>query len=231
MILNETQEQRDIELSKLTEISVDKIKSIKIKTPESIRHYKPGVEIKTEENFLSLYKDYKYLDIVAYLKTLMVTSIESRHPNLISLINLTSEKRCLDFGSGVGTHAIVLLERLNDVSILDVPGPLLDFAIKRIKLRGFNPKVYYHDSILPENIFDIVICTDVLEHVYDPIAELKKITKSLKPLGLLHLQVSRKIKPSSGHFKSTIVKWKKYGPMFLKSYYKQVKPTIYRKNK
>ena len=229
MILNESQEQRDIELSKITNIPLKKIKSIKIKTPESIRIYDEKSLIETEDDILSLYKEYKYLDIVAYLKTLMVTSINSRHPELHSLIKKTKRKVCLDFGSGVGTHAIALLENSNDVSILDVPGPLLNFTLGRVKLRGFDLKVYSHNSPLPNLFFDLVICTDVLEHVYDPVREVVRMTNCLKRSGILHLQVSSKIKPSSGHFESSIRKWKLEGPKFLASNYKKVGKTIYRK--
>jgi len=228
-ILNESQEQRDIELSKITKISLKKIKSIIPKSPDSIRIYDGQSSIKSENDILSLYKEYKCLDIIAYLKTLMVTSIESRHRELYSLIRKTSRKVCLDFGSGVGTHAIALFENSNEVSILDVPGPLLNFTLDRVRLRGFNPKVYYHDSQLPDSFFDLVICTDVLEHVYDPVRELARITNCLKRSGILHLQVSSKIKPSSGHFESSIRKWKIEGPKFLGGNYKKIGETIYRK--
>lgn len=56
----------------------------------------------------------------------MKTSIFGRHKELINLIKKTKNKMCLDFGSGVGTHAIALAENKNIVSILDVPGPLLE---------------------------------------------------------------------------------------------------------
>ena len=227
MILYESQEQRDKELSEITKVPLKNIKSIIPKSPESIRIYDGKSSIETEDDILSLYREYKYLDIIAYLKTLMITSVESRHPELYSLIRRTREKICLDFGSGVGTHTIALLENSNNVSILDVPGPLLSFTLDRIKLRGFKSKVYHHKSQLPDSFFDLVICTDVLEHVYNP--EIVKITNCLKRSGLLHLQVSSKIKPSSGHFESSIRKWKLEGPKFLGSNYKKIGETIYRK--
>ena len=78
-------------------------------------------------------------------------------------------------------------------------------------------------------MFDIVICTDVLEHAFNPIRELKRITNCLKPLGKLHLQVSNKVKPSSGHFKQSILKWRESGPKFLKKYYTRISEKNYQK--
>jgi acetyltransferase-like isoleucine patch superfamily enzyme len=58
----------------------------------------------------------------------------------------------------------------------------------------------------------------VLEHVPDPIEEFVRIHNSIKSDGLLHLEVSRMIKPSSGHFADTINKWQKQGINYLKNY-------------
>jgi len=200
MILKESQEQRDGELSKLTGISIDIIRKLDITKPRC--GYE---EPETENGYIELYsKDYG-LKTVEYMRILMCTSINARDEELYQLINRTSGKKCLDFGCGVGTHAIALLERGNDVSILDVPSPLLDLTVKRAALRKLSfEKVYSNDDKLPNSKFDIVICTNVLEHVYDPIREVDRITKSLRKHGELHLVVSNKIKPSSGHFRRII---------------------------
>ena len=41
----------------------------------------------------------------------------------------------------------------------------------------------------PQNYFDIIICADILEHLFDPKAVLTKIRKYLKPDGLLLLSM------------------------------------------
>lgn len=230
MILTESQEVRDLELSNLTGVPVREIKKLELKSKRAVTIYDGSFEVTGEKDFINLYKKYKCVDYLAHLRTVMFTSINSRHKDLFRLIKSTENKQCLDFGSGVGSHTIALLERGNSVSILDIPGPLLSFALKRIWNRDFEvTNVYHNDSVLPKLVFDVVICTDVLEHVFDPLRELKRITNCLKPLGKLHLQVSNKVKPSSGHFKQSVLKWRENGPKFLKKHYTRISEKNYQK--
>jgi 2-polyprenyl-3-methyl-5-hydroxy-6-metoxy-1,4-benzoquinol methylase len=227
MILKETQDQRDEELSKLTGVPIEEIKKLSISEP------KCGYEEpETEDGYIELYsKDYG-LKTIEYMRILMCTSVTKREKELYKLINGTSKKKCLDFGCGVGTHAIALLEKGNSVSILDVPSPLIDLAIKRATLRGLSfDGIYSHDDEIPESRFDVIICTNVLEHVYDPMRDINRITKCLKKHGILHLVVSNKIKPSSRHFKQSVIKWREEGDSFIRKNYIKLEKTIYRKRK
>jgi len=226
-ILKETQKERDLELAEILNKPLNYIQQLSICTPDSIRIFNEKGVIETEKDFLSLYQEYNYLDLDAYLKTMMFTSVMRRGATLKKLINDTSNKECLDFGSGVGTHAIALLENGNDVDILDVKGPLLKFARARIKKRGFKVNVFYHDSVLPKNKYDVIICSDVLEHVYNPLKEFERICLSIKQNGKLFLEVSRKIKPSSGHFAHSISLWKKEGVTILNKLFKKIDENLY----
>ena len=227
MILKETQDQRDKELSDIIGVDIKIIKSKKIASPESIRVF-DGDKIPTnEEEIENLYKEYKSLDIVGYLRTLMYTSVNRRHVELFQLLKNTKDKVCLDFGSGVGTHGIVLAENNNSVHILDVPGPLLEFAKKRFKNRNYKFTAYSNKSELPKNTFDVVVCSDVLEHVYDPIKELERIYESMKINGQIHVLVSKMKKNSSGHFSESIDKWLRTGPLFLEEHFNRIGETIY----
>jgi len=225
-ILNETQLDRDIELTKILGISLKEVQSLPIATPESIRIFNGDKEPKKK---IELYSNYEYLNWYAYLRTLMKTSATRRHPELFQLLRNTKNKECLDFGSGVGTHAIALLENNNEITIVDVPGKLLEFARQRILERGFAFWSFDNDEELKNCHYDLAICTDVLEHVDNPINELDRIHKALKVGGILHLQVSTMVKPSSGHFASTINIWKKYGQQCLDKYFIKEAKTIYKK--
>jgi len=229
MIVDESQEQRDMELAALTGLGVEDVRGLQIAGPDSIRIHDGNGAVKTPEEFESLYSSYRHLNLPGYVRTLMYTSIHRRHDELLKLLRETRNARGLDFGSGVATHAIAMAENGNEVSLLDVEGPLLDFARKRIARRGLQAKSYGHKDRLPEKYFDVAICTDVLEHVYDPLGELERIAASLKTGGLLHLQVSRMQKDTSGHFKSTQKKWRRKGPRLVRRLFDTVKPTIYRK--
>lgn len=228
-ILNETQLDRDKELAKLLNLSLEKVQSLPIATPDAIRISTGEKPDKLED----LYYNYEHLNFPAYLRTLMRTSVTCRHPQLFKFLKSIKGKVCLDFGSGVGTHAIALLENENDVDILDIPGKLLNFAVGRIVERGYCSRsiVLYNDANLHDDYYDVVICTDVLEHVEDPIKELCRIRRTMKIDGMLHLQVSTMVKPSSGHFKESIDRWKLAGDSYLKKYFEKVGATLYRRKK
>jgi len=232
-ILEENQADRDAELSEILSVPLEEIEKYELCAPDAIRIF-GGDE--APENLVDLYKDFKYLNLSAYYRTLMMTSAERRHPNLIKLIKKTKNKIFLDYGSGVGTHSIALMQRKNRGYLLDVDGPLLSFAKKRIERRfgKNNPYLlgfFLHDMKLPQRHFDLIICCDVLEHVPDPMAELERIRDCMKPGAMLHLDVSTMVKPSSGHFKNSIEIWLKSGNAFMDKYFTLVKPTIYRRKK
>ncbi|MCK9544162.1 MAG: class I SAM-dependent methyltransferase [Novosphingobium sp.] len=225
-ILNENQHDRDVELAKLLNLPLEKIQKLPMCTPDSIRISNGD----KPENLEDLYHDYEHLNFPAYLRTLMMTSATRRHPALFELLRETKNKICLDFGSGVGTHAIALHENSNIVHLLDVPGKLFDFAKKRLTNIGCEFFIWFNNNMaLPEDYYDVVICSDCLEHVQSPIKELKRIHKSMKVGGILHLLVSTMRKPSSGHFDSSIDEWIKYGKKFMIDNFYEIKPTIYQK--
>jgi hypothetical protein len=165
-ILDENQEDRDIELSKILSIPLDEVKRYEICSQEAIRIYQGE---NTPENIIELYKDYKFLNIIAYYRTLMKTSVERRHKNLLKLLRHAKNKICLDFGSGVGTHTIALMQNNNTVDLLDVDGPLLSFTLQRINFRfgetkGNSCKVYLHDEDIPKNfmiLFSALTCLNM----------------------------------------------------------------------
>jgi 2-polyprenyl-3-methyl-5-hydroxy-6-metoxy-1,4-benzoquinol methylase len=214
-VLEEQQQQRDLELSELMNVSIEEVQAIDISSRKNIRKHTSiyNIEPKTEIDFLNMYKESNIT--IPYLKSLMWTSIYNRGNFLLDFLSKIKNKKCLDFGSGVGTHAIILAENKNEVSILDVPSMLFDFAKKRLSRRGKNYITYNNNENLPNNYFDVVICVDVLEHVYDPKYELERIYNSMKKGELLFLITSENVKEKAGHFRSSIIKWQKYGHPFL----------------
>lgn len=230
-ILNENQYDRDKELAELLGIPLEDVEKLPIATPESICICsEEKAKTITPEEYYNLYSEYTYLNWPAYLKTLMKTSATRRHPELFKLLEETKGKVCLDFGSGTATHSIALFENKNYIELLDVPGKLQEFAKRRLINRGiWQFVIYSNNEVLPESKYDIVICSDTLEHVTSPLKELKRIHKAMKKDGLLHLLVSTMRKETSGHFSSSIDEWIKFGKQFVRSNFIEIKPTIYKK--
>lgn len=226
-ILNETQLERDKELARLLNIPLEEVQALPIAQPDSIRIFDEKQD--KPKDIIDLYSNYEYMNFPAYLRTLMQTSITRRSHELITLLQETHNAYCLDFGSGVGTHSIALMENGCDVVMLDVPGKLQDFAVARAKARGHSFTLAHNKSWLPYDMFDVAICTDVLEHVPDPMADIRRITSSLKKGGKLHLLVSTMVKPSSGHFSKSIKIWKQSGLEYMNKNYSKFGKTIWRK--
>lgn len=231
-ILNETQIQRDQELAKLLGMSLEDIQKLPIASPDSIRVCsKEKAKTITPEEYYKLYSEYIYLNWPAYLRTLMKTSATRRHPELFKLLQETKNKVCLDFGSGTATHSIALFENKNYIELLDIPGKLQEFAKRRLINRDIRQFVIYsNNEELPKNKYEIVICSDTLEHVASPLNELKRIHETMKVGGILHLLVSTMRKVSSGHFDSSIDEWLKKGKPFMVENFTEIKSTIYRKD-
>ncbi len=229
-ILDESQLERDLELAHFSGKSLEYIQSIEVATPDSIRVYDESKGDIKPENYINLYKTYNDLNLLAYFKTLMKTSATRRHKELFNLLRKTKNKVCLDYGSGLATHSIALAENNNEVTLYDVEGSeLLHFACHRMLNRGLSFDVLVHTDKLPKEKYDIVICSDTLEHVASPIRELKRIYNCMQQNGILHLLVSTMRKPSSGHFNSSIDEWLKEGIPFMDKYFIKEGQTIYRR--
>lgn len=94
--------------------------------------------------------------------------------------------RCLDFGSGVGDTAQLLVALGYEVDLADVSRPLLDFARWRLARRG-QPATFIdlNDEQVPADRYDIILAKDVLSHVPDYAETVDRLHRALLPGGIL----------------------------------------------
>jgi len=87
----------------------------------------------------------------------------------------------LDFGSGVGSNAILFAQHGFEVALADVSETMLDFARWRLERRGL-PVEFINLNLrpLPRDRFDLATAVDVCEHLTDPQVEFGRIAESLK---------------------------------------------------
>lgn len=113
-----------------------------------------------------------------------LSSIEYIGQTLL-LISSQAKGRVLDFGGGIGTHAIAaaLCPEVQEVIYCDINPINRNFTASRIAKLGLENKVKICDEIIPESSFDTIICFDVIEHLPEPVSQLLDFHKLLSSSG------------------------------------------------
>ena len=83
--------------------------------------------------------------------------------------------RVLDYGCGIGSDGLLLLEAGYDVSFADFANPSVDYLRWRLAKRGLEAPIYDLDRQTPPAGSDLVYAFDVIEHVDDPFAFLDSL--------------------------------------------------------
>jgi len=109
------------------------------------------------------------------------------------LLNLNQQSKILDVGCGTGTILIPLWENgYQAIGVdpqLDELFKVLDNSDSLAKFKVFVTCARGEDLPFDSNIFDIVTCSEVLEHVQSPELILSEIHRVLKPGGTLCITV------------------------------------------
>lgn len=107
----------------------------------------------------------------------------------VTALDFARRNRCarhLDFGSGVGSGAILFARNGFEISLADISSTLLEFSAWRLEHRNLSARLIdLKSSGLPENAFDIITAMDVFEHLADPVGTIDELWRALKPGGYL----------------------------------------------
>lgn len=139
---------------------------------------------KTERDILQFYAEttaYIYADIRWNVMD------PSKYNSRFVLLDFCKEQQIheiLDYGASVGEYCIFLAQNGFRVAYCDVYGKTWKFAEWRFKIRNLDICMLKVADTLSEQ-YDLIICTDVLEHVKNPPALLRKLYAALKPSGFL----------------------------------------------
>ncbi|WP_080726898.1 MULTISPECIES: class I SAM-dependent methyltransferase [Prochlorococcus] len=88
-----------------------------------------------------------------------------------------SRNLVLDFGGGIGTHALAnaMSSKVEHVFFVDINETNRSFVEYRAKKLGVNKKLTFCRTIKDTQIskFDTIVCLDVLEHLADPSSQIE----------------------------------------------------------
>jgi 2-polyprenyl-3-methyl-5-hydroxy-6-metoxy-1,4-benzoquinol methylase len=114
--------------------------------------------------------------------------IHHRSPVCRDLALTLDGREFLDYGSGIGSNALVFGLAGFNVTLADVADPLRNFAKWRCERRGVRVRALdlKHEA-LERDRYDVITCFDVLEHVPNPLAAVRSMRDALRPGGILFL--------------------------------------------
>jgi len=103
----------------------------------------------------------------------------------------------LEIGPGSGIYLPVLARYSDRVYAVDIEAAYLEEA--KQATRSLENIEFRLDDItqssLPEDYFDLILCTEVIEHIADSAAALKEIGRILKPGGIAIISTPQKYSP------------------------------------
>ena len=114
-----------------------------------------------------------------YLYNLTVFAMSrTKEPYLADLADLVAPgARVLDYGCGIGSDGLALLEAGYEVGFADFANPSTEYLRWRLRKRGLDAPIYDLDSDPPPAGWDAAYSFDVIEHVEDPFAFLENLER------------------------------------------------------
>ena len=139
-----------------------------------------------------------------------------------------SDCSVLDIGSGLGTVAMSLAQYASSVVGIELTSHLVEKARIETRKRGLSNISFENMSafdLIESHDYDVVILSDVLEHVSDQRKLLMKCLGAMAPTGVLYLNTPNKWFPFEPHKRMLFLSWlpkrlaNKYAAAFGRSSY------------
>jgi len=160
----------DRELRELREYLGDEYDEAKLRRYEQtvVEEFR---EVGDEQSFYRTSQGYLY-DLTAFAAS------GTKHPYLERLTEVVPPPaRVLDYGCGIGSDGLLLLEAGYRVEFADFDNPSVAYLRWRLERRGFDAPIHDLDrGEVPEG-FDAAYSFDVIEHVEDPGAFLGELER------------------------------------------------------
>lgn len=122
------------------------------------------------------------------------------HPQLTKPLE---ECSVLDMGCGIGGLSIPTSFRVKEIKGIDLDESYISVCKERAEEKGVKNATFEVKSLFDleeTEAYDVVLCSDVLEHVEDQEGVLTKVVGSLKEGGVFYLTTNNKYWPMEGHY-------------------------------
>lgn len=106
--------------------------------------------------------------------------------DFLGRIDLKKNAMCLDVGTGIGNNLKTIVPFVRKIEALDISPEAIKFAQKSVRNTKISLKITCADAkSMPyeSGIFDLVICTEVLEHCSGPEIIISECSRVLRPGG------------------------------------------------
>jgi mycofactocin glycosyltransferase len=128
-----------------------------------------------------------YIDELMWWHTLADDNSPLAYVASLEFALLADCKTYLDFGSGVGSGALLFGSYGFDVTLADISSGMLAFCQERFGERGRHATfIDLRNSTLTESAFDFVTAMDVFEHLVDPLGAVESLHHCLRPGGYIY---------------------------------------------
>ncbi len=134
------------------------------------------------------------------LQKRIISHANFTYRNSLALLDLyfDTSSKILDIGSGVGTLDFYLAKRGADVVGIDISTKAVRVAKKNTNLFGLKNLKFYVGDVNKFNFssrFDLVLCSEIIEHVEDDCKLLKDLKKNLNRNGIIFLSTPLQTAP------------------------------------
>jgi 2-polyprenyl-3-methyl-5-hydroxy-6-metoxy-1,4-benzoquinol methylase len=137
---------------------------------------------------LDKYYSYRDDNYVRYTHRLRIDHIQKLIVNLSNQHKASDPPKALDAGCGYGVYSVMLAEARYNVFAIDINKEEITKARQWAGVRGLQNKINFQVGDV-ENIdhrnstFDLIVCSEVLEHLEHPIFGARELYRVLKPGG------------------------------------------------
>jgi 2-polyprenyl-3-methyl-5-hydroxy-6-metoxy-1,4-benzoquinol methylase len=183
-------------VSVLTDVCLDRLcaedwstDDVVVELPVRKDFVKRGINLSDRLSLLSFYRD-----TISYVFELSAANHQvetlSNYSRALDCLDGKSGLRMLDYAGGIGTFAILAADRKHFVDFAELDSVTLRYAKERIRRRPWvTDRVRFStildDGFVPDGKWDVVVCTELLEHVFEPFALLENLLDRIEANGLL----------------------------------------------